>query len=395
MASVLVTDGQERAALAAVRSLGRSGHTAHVVSPRRGSLAGASRYARSEASIPNPLHDQTGFVADLSQIVRRRQIEVVLPISEASLLAVLGRQEALEGVCIPFPPHDTVARACDKVVVLETARSLGIRIPSHHLLTAPTGVTELDAVGIDFPVVVKPSRSVAKGDGRWMKLQVGYANTPTSLRLILDGLPLSSYPVLLQQRIVGPGIGVFLLVWEGELLASFAHERLREKPPSGGVSVYRKSIAADPILVERSRALLESLGWHGVAMVEYKVDQRTGTPYLMEINPRFWGSLQLAIDAGVDFPALLVAAALQRPVQAVRAYRPGVHSRWWWGDVDHLLARLRYSKRRLELPDDAPGRWRALLDFLIAFRPKTRAEILRLRDPMPFVRETLQWFRGE
>ena len=394
MASVLITDGQERAALAAVRSLGRSGHTAHVVSPRRGSLAGASRYARSEASIPNPLHDQTGFVAALREIARRRHVEVVLPISEASLLAVLRQRDDFDGVCIPFPPYDTVARACDKVAVLETARSLGIRIPSHHLLTAPDR-GELDARGIDFPVVVKPSRSVVRENHRWMKLQVRHADTPTSLRRILDGLPLSAYPVLLQQRIVGPGIGVFLLVWEGELLASFAHERLREKPPSGGVSVYRKSIAADSILVERSRALLESLGWHGVAMVEYKVDQRTGTPYLMEINPRFWGSLQLAIDAGVDFPALLVAAALQRPVQAVETYRLGVHSRWWWGDVDHLLARLRHSKCRLELPDDAPGRWRALMDFVTAFRPGTLEEILRLRDPMPFVRETMEWFRGK
>ncbi len=49
-------------------------------------------------------------------------------------------------------------------------------------------------------------------------------------------------------------------------------------------------------------------------MVEFKADARTGTPYLMEINGRFWGSLQLAIDAGVDFPAILVAAALGAPI---------------------------------------------------------------------------------
>jgi predicted ATP-grasp superfamily ATP-dependent carboligase len=394
MASVLVTDGQERAALAAVRSLGRSGHAAHVVSPRSRSLAGASRYARSDARVPDPLYDQTGFVAAVREIVRRRHVEVLLPISEASLLAVLRQRDYFDGVCIPFPSYETVAHACDKVAVLETARTLGIRIPRHHLLTTPAGLGELDAVGIDFPVVVKPSRSVAREDGRWMKLKVGYAHTLTSLRSVLDRLPLSAYPVLLQHRIVGTGIGVFLLLREGELLGSFAHQRLREKPPSGGVSVYRKSIPPDPKLIERSQTLLCKLGWHGVAMVEYKVDRHSGTPYLMEINPRFWGSLQLAIDAGVDFPALLVTAALQRPVQAVRAYRPGVHSRWWWGDVDHLLARLRFSNHELALPDDAPGRWRALLDFLFAFRPKSREEILRLQDPMPFVRETIEWFQG-
>ena len=82
--------------------------------------------------------------------------------------------------------------------------------------------------------------------------------------------------------------------------AVFAHRRLREKPPSGGVSVYRESVAPDPSLVARAAALLAGLGWRGVAMVEMKTDARTGTPYLMEVNGRFWGSLQLAVDAGVD-----------------------------------------------------------------------------------------------
>src|SRR6185312_15979930 len=104
--------------------------------------------------------------------------------------------------------------------------------------------------------------------------------------------------------------------------------------PSGGVSVYRESIVADPELVRRSRALLDRFGWCGVAMIEYKVDARTGTPYLMEINARFWGSLQLAIDAGVDFPNLLLSVALDGARPAMPTYRAGVRSRWWWGDVD-------------------------------------------------------------
>ena len=145
--------------------------------------------------------------------------------------------------------------------------------------------------------------------------------------------------------------------------ASFAHRRLREKPPSGGVSVYRESIAADPALVERSRRLLEHFGWQGVAMVEYKVDERTGTPMLMEINGRFWGSLQLAVDAGVDFPRLLIECAEGRLPRRRRLYAVGTRLRWWWGDVDQLLLRLRRSSEQLGLPagvaGQAPGRWRS------------------------------------
>ena len=139
-----------------------------------------------------------------------------------------------------------------------------------------------------------------------------------SLRPIVDSLDDAAFPLLVQQRIVGPGVGIFLLLWDGAVRATFAHRRLREKPVSGGVSVYSESVSADPALVERSRQLLEQMQWSGVAMVEYKLETKTGTPYLMEVNGRFWGSLQLAIDAGVDFPALLVAAATGAPLADYR-----------------------------------------------------------------------------
>ena len=131
-----------------------------------------------------------------------------------------------------------------------------------------------------------------------------------------------------------------MLLWDGELRAEFAHRRLCEKPASGGVSVYRESIAMDDDLRERSRNLLNRFGWFGPAMVEYKRDSATGRAYLMEVNGRFWGSLQLAIDSGVDFPQLLVRCALGQPSERIHSYRVGVRSRWWWGQVDHLVGRV-------------------------------------------------------
>ncbi len=48
-------------------------------------------------------------------------------------------------------------------------------------------------------------------------------------------------------------------------------------------------------------------------MLELKVDDADGTPRIMEMNPRFWGSLALALRAGVDFPWLLYQLASVRP----------------------------------------------------------------------------------
>jgi predicted ATP-grasp superfamily ATP-dependent carboligase len=230
-------------------------------------------------------------------------------------------------------------------------------------------------------------------EGERSKHGVRHAADHHQLAEALATLPASAYPLILQQRIVGPGTGIFLLVWDGKVRATFAHRRLREKPPAGGVSVYRESIAADPTLVESSRRLLARLGWQGVAMVEYKIDAATGTPYLMEINGRFWGSLQLAIDAGVDFPRLLMEVSAGGGPLSPPDWTVGVRSRWWWGDVDHVLAMFRGSATALSLPPDHPGRWKTLGDFLVP-RAVNRNETLQFDDPRPFIVETLEWLSG-
>ncbi|HEX8716330.1 MAG TPA: ATP-grasp domain-containing protein [Gemmatimonadaceae bacterium] len=392
--SVLVTDGEQRSALAIVRSLGHSGYQVHVCSAQPNPLAGASRFAVSESLVADPLREPDMFVRDVQRVVERHGVDTLIPLSEASLLALLPYRERFAGVCVPFPSASAFRQISDKAALMQAAPRAAIAIPESRVLQSASELATLDGTsGGLYPLVLKPSRSVSENDGRRAKLSVRHVANDAELRSAARDLDEDAYPLLVQRRIVGPGVGIFLLIWRGEMLAEFSHRRIREKPPSGGVSVYRESIAADPELVRRSRALLDSVGWDGVAMIEYKVDARTGTPYLMEVNGRFWGSLQLAIDAGVDFPTLLLAAAAGESVTPVTQYAVGVRSRWWWGDVDHLLARLRRSREALSLPPDAPGRWSAIRDFLTIRLGTDHEEILRRDDPRPFWRETRQWFR--
>jgi predicted ATP-grasp superfamily ATP-dependent carboligase len=395
MASILITDGEQRAALAVVRSLGRAGHRVIVTANEPRSLAGSSRFAAARETVPDPLAEPGSYARRIAELVARWKVEVLLPITDASLMAILAAPGGWNGIALPFADLVRARQASDKALLTSLAPTVGIAVPEQLKLGSPAERATLDVERLKFPIVLKPSRSVATDSaGRQFKLGVLHAAAPEELERALDRIPEAGYPVLLQQRIVGPGVGIFLLVWKGETIAVFSHRRIREKPPAGGVSVYRESIAADPALVARSRALLDLLQWEGVAMIEYKLDGNDGTPYLMEINGRFWGSLQLAIDAGVDFPALLVDLALGKKVVTTTRYRTGVRSRWWWGDVDHLLARLRRSDARLALPPGAPGRFATLARFAVLWRPGDRNEIFRWNDPRPFFRETLQWLRG-
>jgi predicted ATP-grasp superfamily ATP-dependent carboligase len=306
--------------------------------------------------------DGGAYVSAVARLIELHRIDVLLPVTEAALLRLLPERERL-GVVLPFPDDDAFRAISDRERLLAAAAERGIAVPAQLTLRAPEDARRLELEPIEFPIVLKPARSTARVNGRLRKLGVLYAADRRDLRASLADLPSSAYP----------------------------HRRIREKPPSGGVSVCCEGISPDPALVAQSRALLDRFGWEGVAMVEWKMDAARGIPFLMEVNARFWGSLQLAVDSGVDFPAWLVAAATGEPLPYRVHGRPGRRIRWWWGDVDHLLSRLRRTPAELSLPPDALTRWETLRDVLMPWRPGQRGAVFRWRDPWPFARETAAW----
>jgi hypothetical protein len=161
---------------------------------------------------------------------------------------------------------------------------------------------------------------------------------------------------------------------------------------SGGASTYRESIPVEPSLRDACARLLSSVSWSGAAMIEFKLEETTGRPYLMEVNGRLWGSLKLAIDSGVDFPVLLARMTSGATLTPTTSYRTGIRCRWFWGDLNHLMHRLRFSNAALDLREDAPSKFRALVEFLI-WRPwRDRFEVFAWTDPYPWIHEGREWF---
>ncbi len=391
--SILVTDGDERVALALVRAFGGRGHRVVVGASTSRSLGQASRFAETGVVLLDPLSDPDGFVRSVREALDRHGCNVLVPVSEGALYAILTSREIFPDVLLPFGTADRFETISNKIAVSSAAAKVGIAVPRRVVLTSPEEVETAADIGRP-PFVIKPARSVVADDGRRIKVGVTYASCRETLRARLEQLPRAAFPVMVQERVVGPGIGVFALRWNGQVHALFAHRRIREKPPSGGVSVYRESVPLDATLREQVVELLDRLEWDGVAMVEFKVEEATGVPYLMEINGRFWGSLQLAIDAGVDFPNLLLDAARGRFPSARPSWTVGVRSRWWWGDFDHLLTRFRRSDAELGLLPGTPSRW-AVLGEWFRLRPAgDRNEVLRRDDFKPFLRETVNWFHA-
>jgi len=378
---VLILDGNTRSALAATRSLGRRRVQVVVADETKRTLAGASKYCSESFTYPSPTEDLRSFLSTVKAECSRRGIRVIFPMTDISMAAVLKHQEEFRNFRLPFAGFPAFDALTDKWNLMRLAHRLNITVPQTHYIGDALSLQRVYPT-LKFPVVLKPYRSMIWENGHCTAASVKYAESVRELeKTVAQYEYFSRNPFLLQEYVTGQAHGIFALYNQGKLVASFAHRRLRENPPSGGVSVLCESVEKNPKAWRMAKTLLDHMAWHGVAMVEFKVSA-DGTPYLMEVNARFWGSLQLAIDSGVDFPWLLYQLATGRDVESDDDYVTGVKSRWLWGDFKRLCKVLAGS----ELPPGQrfPRRMRSIFQFFDFFDSHTRCEETRWRDLKPF-----------
>jgi predicted ATP-grasp superfamily ATP-dependent carboligase len=379
---ILLLDGNENQAVAAVRSLGRAGHEIQVGAEDRWSKAGWSRHAAGTFVYPSPRRDATAFVDALVDRIAREPGTFVLPLTESSTLPVSAQRQRLYngGARLVLPAHDAVLRAFDKDVTQRVAESLGIDTPRTRVVDSIANAKRA-AAELGYPVVIKPRTSEERGPSGESRAAgaPSYAGSPDSLVRAFDSMRERSSSMLLQEWVPGGGAGYFALLNRGELRAEFAHRRIRDVRPTGSGSALRQSVPVQPVLRDASLAILRALEWHGVAMVEFRM-RPDGTPVFLEVNGRFWNSLALAVYAGADFPRLLADMAETGDCETRLEYRIGVRCRWLLGDVRHLAAV--FAGPPADFPGRYPGRLRTLLALLRPV-PGTLHDNFTLDDPRP------------
>jgi len=392
---VLITDGSNRSALAAVRSLGRRGHDIFVVGSSPRTLASCSRFCRAAVEVPDPHWRGEDYVDEINAFVKKEGIDVILPMTDQTIqLLSAARSLFPAGIVVACPDHDKIQAVSDKYRLFELARDLDVPIPKTIFLRGADGLRDVIDQIESYPVVVKPAFSRKKEGQSFLAASVSYADSREQLESLYATERALRYPSLIQEKIEGPGTGLFTLFDRDRHLTLFSHQRLREKPPSGGASVVCRSVPLDEEMVEAARRLLSAVEWQGVAMVEFKRDLRDGKAKLMEINGRFWGSLQLAVTCGVDFPGLLVDFLNGKLIDNQPGdYRCGVRMKWLFGTLDHLLIRLRNSREQLHLPAAAPSKAGAVMDFLKIWEQDSSFDVFDPRDLGPFRFEAACWLR--
>jgi protein-tyrosine-phosphatase/predicted ATP-grasp superfamily ATP-dependent carboligase len=337
--TALVLDGHSRAALEALQSLGRAGVQVDLAAEAQACLAMHSRYVSRKLQQPSQ-ERAADFQAWLREQDKLRNYVLIVPATETSLLGLrqLSENDPLRRKAV-IPGDAALDVALDKEKTWRLAHQLGVPAPGGTLLST---LAEIGLVQ-QFPVVLKPTHSKVMVDGALRTLAVAVVkNESERQEQLRRWLPVTA--VQQQEYIQGRGVGVEFLFNRGKKIWHFAHERVHEYPLTGGASSYRRSIDPPQGMLHDAEKLLTALNWHGVAMVEFKMDSK-GQYWLMEINPRLWGSLALSIDSGVDFPLGLMQIARGDEPAPQPKYIVPYYTRDLRTDVDWFKCNLRADQQ--------------------------------------------------
>lgn len=317
---------------------------------------------------PNPKVDENAFTDSVLDHIHRHKFDIVLPVNAAEMMALARVKNEVEKYArFPFENYWKLLLLHDKKYFYELVSglfddtlmprswSIGDSTPAAREIAAKAGLDNLPFevmpdyptadhflngnLGIVFPLIVKTRRATSA-------VGVHRAHHRDELVNVCDLL--GREDIIVQETLVGRGVGISFIRWQDpDMLHFFGHKRVREYPIAGGASTSREPWPCqnEPIKDTLIR-LLDRLHWRGVVMFEFKEisDGPTRSYKILESNPRFWGSVPLAMINGINFPALLCRAVLGRDLPPV-TNRNTIRARIFFSDSLSFFLHLLHGKR--------------------------------------------------
>jgi predicted ATP-grasp superfamily ATP-dependent carboligase len=292
---------------------------------------------------------------------------VLIPAFEETFL-ISKHKERFRGLArMALPDYDQILTAHNKDRWEALAHDLGIPVPRSCLVTGLRS-GEKSTSDLHYPLLIKPKQ----GGGAWA---ISRVDSPAELECLLsrdtnNGTNWERF--FCQEIIEGETHCVAMLFCQGRLRAKVAYRQLRDYPITGGQATLRVSIRSEAA-EDYLQILLEHLNWHGVCQADFVVNGRTRVPYLIDVNPRFWGSLVQAIACGVDFPFMLYRIAVEGDVEPVEGFKTGIITRWIGGDLRTFIPLLKRS----------PSIRKFAKEYLLPINGPVLYDDFSWKDPLP------------
>lgn len=367
MRALIVEDGLSRQALTGSRALARAGWEVGVGSELARGVAAASRATSHSHYVPGPEKNLDRFVAAVNEAVAAVGYEIVFGARDSELLALSLRRDEIDAV-VPHPPHAQVLRALDKLELARAAGAVGMAAPS----TQPATPEALAAV--TGQVFVKARLHVTFDPGeRPPRLETELAGTSAAAAQRSDEIRSAGGEPLLQEVLPGRLREVAVVAGKDHELLAYEEQVVeRISSQDAGVAVRAVTVKPNERLMEQVGALLAELGWWGLAELQFIVPAG-GEPHLIDFNGRFYGSMALAVGAGVNLPALWADVATGRAIGSSPVARPGVRYQWLSGDLRSCV--------RADSGDRMKNLWESL-----RWTPGAVQSVFAPSDPRPAVR---------
>jgi predicted ATP-grasp superfamily ATP-dependent carboligase len=364
---VIVTNAKNRIAYNVVCSLGRRGIPVYVGDSVPRAMAFSSRYTSGHFLYPSPYREPERFIDCLITQSQRLRADVLIPVFEETFVAAKYKNSLARHFGLVVPDYSQILLAHNKDRWEHLARKLGLSVPSSYAIEdLRRGISLRE---LRFPVLIKPKQ----GGGAWGIREV---STAALLEALLAQPEWAGKPwdrFFVQEKVSGHTHCVAMLFNRGRLRASVAYRQIRDYPTTGGQATMRVSERHEKAEVALQRLLTE-MDWHGVCQADFIVEEPGGLPYLIDINPRLWGSLTQAIASGVDFPYLIYRIAREGDVEPISSFKTGVVTRWLGGELAAIPSRLRASDSRIAV----------LRDFMFPTTPSVLFDDFSFADPLPF-----------
>jgi len=329
--NILILDGGHKKTLAIVRTLGMTKrYVLDVGAPNKRAICFFSRYTGHKILMPNPRKEPERYKNAILSLLKIKPYLTVIPVDALSFcLCAEIKQEIEKYSHIRIDEVAKLRNAGNKKYVFALAQKLNIPVPETIFLNADSDTNidvikegqvlkSIQEVGFNYMHYVYNRQALKKHADQY------FADHP-------------SETLMLQEKIEGDGYGFFAFYKKGKCKNYFIHRRLREYPPSGGYSVAAEGVK-DEVVKAQGMKILDHLEWDGVAMVEFKKCSNDNTYKLLEINPKFWGSLDLSIANGVNFPQMWIDDANGIEIKSVQY----TNRKYQWllnGELFHFLER--------------------------------------------------------
>lgn len=274
-------------------------------------------------------------IGPLSDILKKIEHDLVIPVGNKSveLISRLQQHKAI------LPKKEMIDLAISKRLTAELAENLGIPVPKTYQIMHIEDISNLQ---LTFPCIVKGALEAGKNLISYPKNKKELHNAVTNF--INDPSQQQTMPII-QEYVPGVGLGFFAFYQKGILKRFYMHQRIRELPITGGSSTAAKTIF-HPKGFEYGKMLLDKLEWHGPAMVEFRYDPLQDKLWLMEINPKFWGSTELGLAAGVNFGEFLLRTIKGESLQQNLSVDSYKRMQFFWpvdGDITALIKKGNYQ----------------------------------------------------